>query len=54
MDEEALLRLARDGDLDAFNRLVIEYQSRVYNLAYRILGETDAAAAAAQEAFISA
>lgn len=54
MDEEALLRSARQGDLEAFNRLVIEYQSRVYNLAYRILGETDAAADAAQEAFISA
>lgn len=54
MDEEALLRSARQGDLEAFNRLVIEYQSRVYNLAYRILGEADAAADAAQEAFISA
>ena len=54
MDEEALLQQARTGDLEAFNRLVIEYQSRVYNLAYRILGETDAAADAAQEAFLSA
>ena len=54
MDEPALISDAQHGDLNAFNRLVLEYQSPVYNLAYRILGETDAAADAAQEAFISA
>jgi RNA polymerase sigma-70 factor (ECF subfamily) len=54
MDEPALIRDAQRGDLNAFNRLVLEYQTLVYNLAYRILGEGDAAADAAQEAFISA
>jgi RNA polymerase sigma-70 factor (ECF subfamily) len=42
------------GDLDAFNQVILTYQSQVYNQAYRIIGEPDAAADAAQEAFISA
>lgn len=54
MDEPALILEAQHGDLDAFNRLVLEYQTPVYNLAYRIMGEGDSAADAAQEAFISA
>jgi RNA polymerase sigma-70 factor (ECF subfamily) len=54
MDEPALIREAQGGDLDSFNGLVLAYQSQVYNLAYRILGETDSAADATQEAFISA
>ncbi len=54
MDEPALIREAQRGDLNAFNRLVLEYQTRVYNLAYRIMGEGDSAADATQEAFISA
>jgi RNA polymerase sigma factor (sigma-70 family) len=54
MDETALIRQAQRGDLDSFNRLVLAYQTQVYNLAYRILGETDAAGDATQEAFLSA
>jgi RNA polymerase sigma-70 factor (ECF subfamily) len=54
MDEPALILDAQRGDLDAFNRLVLAYQTPVYNLAYRIMGEGDAAADATQEAFISA
>lgn len=54
MDEPALIHAAQNGDLDAFNRLVLEYQTPLYNLAYRIMGEGDAAADATQEAFISA
>lgn len=54
MDEPALIRGAREGDLDSFNRLVLEYQSIVFNVAYRIMGDGDSAGDAAQEAFISA
>ncbi len=54
MDEPGLIRQAQRGDLQAFNGLVLAYQTQVYNLAYRIIGETDAAADATQEAFISA
>jgi RNA polymerase sigma-70 factor (ECF subfamily) len=40
--------------LDAFNTLVLSYQSQVYNVAYRILGEEAGAADATQDTFISA
>jgi len=54
MDEILLIQEAQKGDLDAFNRLVLAYQDQVYSQAYRIIGESEAAADAAQEAFISA
>ncbi len=54
MDEQALIREAKGGDLDAFNRLVIEYQTLAFNIALRVMGEPDSAADATQEAFISA
>lgn len=54
MDEAALIQLARKGDLDAFNRLVMAYQDMVFNQAYRMISEFDVAEDAAQEAFIIA
>ena len=54
MDEAGLIQAARQGDLDAFNRLVLAYQDRLYTQAYRLLGEAEAAEDATQEAFISA
>lgn len=54
MNEPALIRDAKRGDLDAFNRLVLQYQDMLYNTAYRILGDPALAADATQEAFISA
>ena len=54
MDELALIDAARQGNLAAFNRLVLSYQSLTYNLAYRILSNGDAAQDATQEAFIKA
>ena len=54
MDESALIKEAQKGDLQAFNTLVLHYQSQVYNLSYRVMGEGDSAADMTQEAFISA
>ena len=54
MDEPALIRAAGRGDLDSFNRLVLAYQDLVFAQAYRMMGETEAAEDATQEAFISA
>ncbi len=54
MDEAGLIQSAQQGDLNAFNRLVLVYQEVVFNQAYRILGELEAAEDATQEAFISA
>lgn len=54
MDEVTLIQQAKNGNVTAFNRLVFEYQQAVYNVAYRIMGEPQAAEDATQEAFISA
>ena len=54
MDETALIRAAKRGDLDAFNDLVLAYQDMLYNTAYRVLGDPGLAADATQDAFISA
>ena len=53
VDDPALLRQALQGDLDSFNRLVLAHQDRAFNLAYRILGDSDLASDATQQAFIS-
>ena len=52
--EPDLIARSREGDLSAFNRLVEQYQTAVYNLCLRMLGSTQAAEDATQEAFISA
>jgi RNA polymerase sigma-70 factor, ECF subfamily len=53
-DETSLISLARKGDLDAFNQLILMYQDILFNSAFRILGGYDAAEDAVQKAFISA
>jgi len=53
-DEQALIAQAQQGDLDAFNQLVIRYQSLAYHVAYRVVNDADAAADAAQDAFLRA
>ncbi len=53
-EERRLISSAQRGNIDAFNALVRLYEGRVYNLCYRMLGDGDSAADAAQEAFISA
>ena len=54
MDETYLIKQAQDGDVSAYNTLVLHYQDAVYNVAYRIMGEPSTADDATQEAFISA
>jgi RNA polymerase sigma-70 factor, ECF subfamily len=54
MDEMTLLSQARQGDRNAFNLLVLSCQNQAYSLAYRMMGESEAAADAAQQAFLSA
>ena len=54
MDEQALIKASLEGDLNAFNGLVLHYQNLAYNVAFRIMGEPDASSDATQEAFISA
>jgi RNA polymerase sigma-70 factor, ECF subfamily len=54
MDEAAIILQAQKGDVAAYNRLVLQYQSLVYNVVYRIMGEPQGAEDMTQEAFISA
>jgi RNA polymerase sigma factor (sigma-70 family) len=54
MDEQELISRSKDGDVDAFNSLVEQYQRLVYNLALRMLGNADAAEDASQDTFLSA
>ncbi|MCX6015662.1 MAG: sigma-70 family RNA polymerase sigma factor [Chloroflexales bacterium] len=53
-EDQQLVQLVLDGDTQAFNDLVERHQSRAYNLCVRMLGDADAAADVAQDAFISA
>jgi len=53
-DETVWLAEARRGSKEAFGELINAYQSPVFNLAYRMLGNADEAEQAAQEAFIRA
>jgi RNA polymerase sigma-70 factor (ECF subfamily) len=52
--EEEWLALAQGGDADAFSHIVELYQRPVYNLCYRMLGNSQEAEDAAQEAFLRA
>jgi RNA polymerase sigma-70 factor (ECF subfamily) len=52
--EQAWIRQARTGDTQAFAALVQKYQSAIYNLTYRLLGDSEEAKDLAQEAFLRA
>ena len=54
MNEESLVQQAQQGDIVAFNRLVVQYQEMVFNVAYRIMGDPAAAEDVTQETFITA
>jgi RNA polymerase sigma-70 factor (ECF subfamily) len=54
MNEPELIQAAMEGDLEAFNRLVLVYQELAFNLALRMLGDDDSAEDATQNAFLSA
>ena len=53
-DEPQLVDRSRDSDLSAFNAIVERYQSQVYNVSARILGDRHLAEDVAQETFIKA
>ncbi|MCK4800791.1 MAG: sigma-70 family RNA polymerase sigma factor [Anaerolineales bacterium] len=52
--EEQWIAEAKNGDKDAFAKLVEKYQKPVYSVCYRMLGTPTAAEDAAQETFIRA
>ena len=52
--ESITIARARAGDSRAFAQLVETYQTPIYNLCYRLLGNPHDAEEAAQEAFLRA
>lgn len=48
-----LIELFLSGGEEAFNRLVIKYQHKIYNLCCRVMGDRDEAQDMAQEVFIT-
>ncbi len=54
VDEPNLIKRSCAGNFDAFEHLVRAHQDRIYNLAYRITGNHEDAADAAQDAFVRA
>lgn len=54
MNQDELIERSQQGDLDAFNQLVIEYQGLGYSVAYRLMDDSDSAADALQDSFIKA
>ena len=53
-EERRLVEVAQRGDVESFNELVRLFEGRVYTLCYRMLGDAESAADAAQDAFFSA
>lgn len=54
MDETAMIQAAQQGDLDAFNKLVVEYQNIAFNVAYRLMSDPAEAEDVTQDGFVSA
>ncbi|MGI6375550.1 MAG: sigma-70 family RNA polymerase sigma factor [Anaerolineae bacterium] len=52
MDEAAVIAAAQQGDVGAYNELVIAYQQLAFNVAYRVLGDEERAMDATQDAFL--
>ena len=53
-EEKAWITQAQQGSDEAFTKLVETYQTPVYNLCFRMLGEPESAEDAAQETFLRA
>ena len=50
--EDILIEKCKQGDIEAFEQLIASYQKKVYNIAYRYMGNREEAEDLAQEAFI--
>ena len=54
LDDVALVERARNGDVNAYEALVQQYQQLAYRVAYQVTGDAADAEDAAQEAFVNA
>ena len=53
-NDEILIEQSRQGQLDAFNQLVLRYQNLVYTVSYRMMGEPQSASDITQDTFLKA
>ena len=54
IDETDIIARCRNGDVKAFEVMVRIYQGKMFNIAYRIIGDADDAAEVVQDAFVAA
>ena len=52
--DATLIEQSQQGQLDAFNQLVLRYQDLVYSVSYRIIGEAQSASDVTQDTFLKA
>jgi len=52
LDEKRLIKKCKNGDIEAFEKLIEGYQKKVYNIAYRMVQNQEDASDIAQEVFI--
>ena len=53
-EDHELVALCQAGDVEAFRPLVEKHQKRMLNIAYRMIGDYEAACEVVQDAFLSA
>jgi RNA polymerase sigma-70 factor (ECF subfamily) len=53
-DEDQLIVRSQQGDVEAFNLLIMSYQQTAYGAVYRLVGNADVTADITQDAFIAA
>lgn len=53
-EDYELVSLCKQGDVAAFETLVKKYQKKVFNIAFRMIGNYDDACEVAQDTFVSA
>jgi len=53
-DEDDIIDRCRKGDVEAFEVMVKMYQGKMFNIAYRIIGDAEDAAEVVQDAFVAA
>jgi len=54
ISDDILVRKSQEGDYPSFGELVKRYEKKVYNLAYRIMGNKEDASDVLQETFLQA
>lgn len=53
-EDGRLVARCQEGDLEAFNQLVLKYQDRVFDTVYRMVGDYEDARDLAQDSFVKA